>query len=610
MKFLLTFLPILLFALGLSAQNIQDTIGIPDVLVAENRIALPFSEQSRSIQLIHASQIAQMPVQSLNELLLFVAGVDVRQRGVHGVQADIGIRGGTFDQTLVLINGVKLLDPQTGHHSMNLPVSIDDIERIEILKGPGARVYGQNAFSGAINIVTKKIESNQIQLALRAGENALLGGHFSASHAGRKFQQMIAVAHDQSDGYRFNTDYSVRSVFYQNNLKLGEGDLKFIAGHASRKFGANGFYASPDFMDQYEETRTSFLHLEYQRTANKWQLTPRISWRQNKDDYVFLRHNPSFYQNVHKGQTLAAELHATHTGTTGTTGIGLELMNVNLESNNLGNRDRKIASLFVEHRFYLAERWDITPGVSMSYFTDFGNRFFPGIDIGYRINNRMKLYANTGYTYRVPTFTDLYYEDRANNGNPDLKPEEAIAYELGFKYNKAGMSIQTALFQRDGVDLIDWTKSADTLKWTPVNINKLSTKGFELSFQAYWPILLNKKHSFVDRIHFNYTYLNANIKDNEAAFSRYALENLRHQLVVGFTYNLFWGIQHSIYYRFTERVNLPSYQLVDTRINYKKKNLSLFFEATNLFSQSYKESNLVIMPGRWLRFGVGWQLRN
>lgn len=604
------YISFILFALTttITAQSTLDTFSLPSALIKENRLAIPFSDQSRSIQVIHASQIEQMPVRSVNDLLLFVAGVDVRQRGANGVQADIGIRGGTFDQTLILINGIKMVDPQTGHHSMNLPLDIRNIERIEVLKGPGARIYGQNAFSGAINIVTKKVTENQVNLSMRAGENSLWGASVTASHNGKNMQQLFSINHDQSDGYRYNTDYKISSIFYQNTLPTSNGSVSLTAGHVSRDFGANGFYASPDFMDQYEETRTSMVHLAYELNKGNWQITPRLSWRQNKDHYVFVRDNPSIYENFHTSQNFGGEIQASHTNKYGFTGIGLELNRISLSSNNLGERERTISSFFLEHRFNITERLDITPGVSFSHFTDFGNRFFPGIDIGYSLTDRIKIYANTGYTYRIPTFTDLYYEDRANNGNPDLEPESAISYEFGAKYDKGGLSIQTAVFQRDGLDNIDWTRVTDTVKWTPVNITELTTSGAEISLQAHLPVLLNRD-VFIERLHFNYTYINTALEDNGEAFSRYALENLRHQLVAGFSYKILPTLTHSIYYRFTERVNLPSYHLVDTRINFQTKHIGLFAEASNLLDHSYKETNLVDMPGRWLRFGVNYRLK-
>jgi vitamin B12 transporter len=575
---------------------------LPDVIIQENRVQLPIREQSRSVQVLTAQQIAALPVRSVNELLLQVSGVDVRQRGPHGVQADVGIRGGTFDQTLILVNGIKLSDPQTGHHNMNLPFDLAAIERIEILKGPAARVFGQNAFSGAINIVTKTPVEDGGQVQVRGGENGLWGLAAQLQFAGDKMSQMLTLSHDAADGYRYNTDYEISTAFYQNQIELGTGQLGLTAGWSQRKFGANGFYASPEFQDQYEEISTSLLNLTYRlHPSTSWQLTTRAYWRRNVDDYVFVRSNPEVYQNIHTGHSYGWEGHANYRGKWGTTGLGAEINRIELSSNNLGERQRNMATIFVEQRMNWGD-FDLTPGFSLSHYSDFGLRFFPGIDLGYRLHARIKLFANTGYTYRVPTFTDLYYEDRANNGNPDLQPEAAIAYEVGAKYERPGLQVQVALFRRDGLDLIDWTRASDTAKWTPINITELSTQGVEIGLTTYLPLLLPEL-AFLERFHFSYTCLDAQLANNDAVFSRYALENLRHQLTMGIIYRPLKRLQHSLTYRYSDRVNLADYQLVDTRLTYTRERWEVFCEATNLFDTAYQETNLVPMPGRWLRFG-------
>lgn len=150
------FILFFLAGLGLMLSQEDQTENLNEVILNTDRIELPFSEQSRTIQVITKMDIQKSAATNLTELLQQVTGVDVRQRGVEGMQADLYIRGGSFDQTLVLIDGIKTENPQTGHHTMNMMIPLENIERIEIIKGPAARIYGQNAFTGAINIVTKK----------------------------------------------------------------------------------------------------------------------------------------------------------------------------------------------------------------------------------------------------------------------------------------------------------------------------------------------------------------------------------------------------------------------------------------------------------------------
>ena len=188
------------------------SIDIQELTIAENRLSIPFNDVSRNIEIITKQQIQELNAFSINEVLQLVGGVDIRQRGVHGVQADLSIRGGTFEQALILINGVKMLDPQTGHHLMNLPITLEDIERIEVLKGPGARVFGQNAFAGAINIVTKVQDEFGLSAGIDYGENGLLNAFTSISLPVDQIQQKISLSHNHSNGCLLYTSPSPRDA--------------------------------------------------------------------------------------------------------------------------------------------------------------------------------------------------------------------------------------------------------------------------------------------------------------------------------------------------------------------------------------------------------------
>jgi len=169
MRTLFAFVGLFFLALAANGQTDTTTQKLEEVLIQENRIQLPFSKQNRSIVLLDRRQLEVSPAKSLNEVLSFVPGVDVRQRGVAGVQADVGIRGGSFEQTLLLLNGIKLSDPQTGHHLMNIPIPLVGIDRVEVLKGPASRIFGQNAFTGAINVITRLAEVPSLRLQSYGG---------------------------------------------------------------------------------------------------------------------------------------------------------------------------------------------------------------------------------------------------------------------------------------------------------------------------------------------------------------------------------------------------------------------------------------------------------
>lgn len=571
------------------------------IVIHEQRLGIPFKQSSRSIDIVTAEVIAASSADNVAELLNDVAGVDVRQRGPRGVQSDIGIRGGNFDQTLILINGIKLADPQTGHHNMNIPVAVEDIERIEVLKGPAARIYGINGFAGAINIVTKKPSENVISLGVHTGDHQLLDTRVGISNTMGNYGQSASYSRNASEGYKYNTDYEIEHYTYQGSLGVNGNQLSVLASHSSRKFGANGFYASPDFMDQYEETHTSFIALDYSRLLGSWYISPKLSYRRNKDDYVFLRENPSFFNNIHTSNVLNGEIQARSSNLFGIFQVGAEYNMMNLESNNLGSRERNTATINAEQRILLLdERLDITPGVSYSYFSDLDAKVFPGLDIGYEISNELKIFGNAGYTYRVPTYTDLYYEDRANVGNADLQPEEAVSMEVGAKYIKSNFSAQLSLFSRQGNDLIDWTKADSTAKWQPINIGDITTNGIEMS--AQWRFHAAGNYGF-SNLGINYTLLDADQSSVDAFLSRYTLEHIKHQLSARLAYHV-GDIHHNIQVRYVDRVNLDDYTVVDSKLYYDTDQVRVSLNINNVFDQIYRETNLVELPGRWISVGA------
>lgn len=589
--------------LSVGAQSDSINIDLSDIIIKENRIELSFNDVSRNIELITKQDIQNLRATSINELLQVVAGVDIRQRGVNGVQADLSIRGGTFEQALVLINGVKMLDPQTGHHLMNLPVSLEDIERIEVLKGPAARIYGQNGFAGAINIVTKVSTEKSITVGIEAGDHGLFNGLAKISAPMGAYAQSVSYAYNSSEGYRDNTDYDIHNLFYQGDLAVGTGSLSVFGGYSSRDFGANGFYGSENFVNQYEEVNTSILSVSLDQKINNFKIIPRLSWRRNYDNWQFLRENPEVFQNFHTTNVFSAEVNSSLTHNLGILGVGVEYNGIDINSNNLGDHTRGQIGFHVENRFLLAdERIDITPGVYLLDISDIGTKVFPGLDMGYRITNQWKAFVSVGYTSRIPSFTDLYYEDSGNIGNPNLQEESAFTSEIGVKYNNANTILTASLFSRRATDQIDWFRASPDDKWMPDNFSSATYNGLDLSTTFRW------SDSFVRSVRVNYLYLDAEFEDNDFAFSRNVLENLQHQLIVNPIFNLSDHFSFHFLLKYNDRVSLEDYTLVDANVSYQKEGMELYLKASNLFDTEYKETNLVPMPGRWVVLGAKYRM--
>ena len=565
---------------------------LKEVIITSSRIDLPFKQNSRTISVITAKQIKQSAVTNVTDLLQQVAGVDMRRRGVSGMQADLYIRGGSFDQTLLLIDGIKVEDPQTGHHTMNMALPIDVIERVEIIKGAAARIFGQNAFTGAINIVTKKNANNVNSVGVQLGS---FGQKNGAITVGKNLKNSSVIAHasiNSSDGYRHNTDFKNQNYFIKNTFNKNNTPINFIGYFTERNFGANGFYASPSAINQYEETQSSLVGLSTVIKGDKLTLKPRFYWKRNQDMYVFIRNNPSVYRNLHIANKVGAELNASYSSSLGITGFGIDIAKVFLTSNNLGSRDRFMANMFLEHRFKLLnDKIDITPGVAINYFSDFKFHAFPGVDIGFTLSENLKMYANAGYTYRIPTYTDLFYSDPTTLGNANLNPEEAISEELGLKYSSSKIDFSAAVFNRDSNNLIDYVKANANDKWEATNIQDLNSFGFEFNGSFRY-----KVKDFTQNFTFGYTYLDENLDKVSANFSRYSINSLKHHFTSTFRSQFFKNVSQSVIYKFSERSTGESYGIVDIMftLNLKPFNVSLI--GNNIFDKEYTETNLVPMP--------------
>lgn len=601
--------PLLILLLSNLSISQDQTTNLDEVVVLSTKIDLPFSKNFRTVKIISSEDIKNSPVTNVSDLLQEITGIDVRRRGVGGVQGDLYIRGGGFDQTLLLVDGMKMDDAQTGHHTLNMILPLYLIERIEIIKGPAARIFGQNAFNGAINIVTKELVGNKEKRTANINLNELSYGSFeqknislSTKIIGEKIKSLISYSGNRSDGYRHNTDFKKNNYFIKTSFNSNNSPIDVIASFTENKFGANGFYASPSATEQYEETQASLLGVTTTINSEKLSITPRLYWRRGQDEYIYIRDNPSVYRNLHKTNKVSAELSGSYFSSSGVTGFGLDLSTVNISSNNLGEHNRTTVNLFADHTFKLLDqKLVVSPGIALSYFSDMSFHSFPGIDLGYNVNSNFKLYSNIGKTYRIPTYTDLYYSDRTTVGNENLNPESATSTEFGLKYNTSNFKFSTALFNRNAKNIIDYVKQNEDDLWKAVNIGSLSTSGFEvdMSYRFKSSYSLSNDNS----ISIGYT----NIKDDnyvsDINFSKYSLNSLKHHFISKFNLNYIKNINHSIIYKYAERSDQSNYSVLDSKIRHKK---GVFIYVNNILDEIYSETNLVPMPGR--SFLIGYSI--
>ena len=618
-KLLLSILIFNTFVTHLNAQESEDGIKLDEVeILSSPRIEIKSLQNSISVISISKEEIQNSTATNVSELLQQIAGLDIRRRGAEGMQADLYIRGGSFDQTLLLIDGIKVEDPQTGHHTMNMTLPLEVIERIEITKGSAGRIYGQNAFTGAVNIITKKDIKNNLSVGLTGGSFDQKRGSLTVQRKLENSDILFNYNRKESEGYRYNTDFKNDELFIKSNFKIKDQKVSAIGAFNERKFGANGFYASPAAVDQYEETQASIIGLTTVLKKDDLIIKPKLYWKRNQDMYVYLRQDPSVYRNLHISNKVGIEVNASTSNSIGNLGLGIDLSKVSLTSNNLGNRNRTMLNMFIEQQIkFQNEKIDLTPGIAITYFSDVSTRlnyqsnffnnlfFYPGIDLGYRFNKNLKLYSNIGYTYRIPTYTDLFYSSPTTLGNENLKLEKALTKEIGLKYLKSNFNLSMSLYQRDASDIIDYVRNNEAEPWQAYNIREITTNGFELNIGYKFYLGAFRPQS----INIGYSNINDDLLETDFTFSRYALNSLKNQITATYIFQIRDFISSTLTFKNSERLNDESYRVIDFRTTYIYEKFTLSIILNNILDEDYTETNLVPMPGFNSLVGIKYSIK-
>lgn len=622
-------------------SSVDRKINLNEVKVSARRTPSLYSQIGRVVTVISRKEIENLPVQSLPDLLKYALNIDVRQRGPLGIQADVSVRGGSFDQVMVLLNGINITDPQTGHLSLNLPVDIESIERVEILEGPGAQVYGPSAFSGAINFVTGTRKNDNVTARVMGGDHGLFNAGGNGTFTTGKVKSYAAVNYGKSDGYISNTDFNILNLFYQGQFSFDNEKLELQAGHTDKSFGANAFY-TPKYPNQYEQNRITFASLKM--TSGKTvKFTPAIYWRRHQDRFELFREEaPSWYtkHNHHLTDVFGGNINMVIPWQYGKTAVGGEVRSENIWSNNIGNDmntplpvpgedaqftkfyNRANASVFLEHS-YTYERLSLSAGVLMNWNSgiDYKFKFFPGIDISYWLSDQVKTFASVNKSLRMPTFTDLFYTGPTNIGNPDLKPEEALTYEGGVKIINRGFKAHVSAFFRQSDNLIDWGKAAGEEKYVTRNLSEMESWGLETSLELNLQQLLAPDF-FVRHIDVGYAFIDQDKQAIDGYESVYVLDYLKHKVSLGLQHKLVAKLEANWNFLYQDRngqymAYLPDgdgfkevptdydpFITTDLRVMWRDKYFNIYVDANNLFDVSYNDLGNVPQPGRWIKAGI------
>lgn len=599
---------------GSAVDSTAHSNRLEEVTVQGNRLQVPFLQSSRDIQIISGKFIEQLPARSVNEVLSYISGVDVRQRGPFGTQTDISIDGGTSEQVLLLINGVKMIDSQTAHNMMNIPVPLTAIDHIEVLRGAAARIYGINALTGAINIVTKKERRSFVVADIRGGSSfkdkeagdgrgIYAGGNaeLTANYGTERQSHLLSLGQTLYNGQRYNTASGNTRLFYNGNYEFDSNNsIQGIAGYAYSRFGANGFYAAPGDINSQEVVKSSVFSLSSKHQWGKFTLSPRISDRYGEDDYRYFKDDLSKGRSKHYTNALMLELNSSLSTAIGMLGFGWESRLEKISSSNIGKHDRKNHGAYAELATSLSRHFKGTLGLYANYNTDYGWQVYPGMDLAYLIDEHWRISTSIGSGQRIPSFTDLYLNQLPGNiGNASLKPENAWSYEGNVQYRKQTFTVQGGYFYRNITDFIDWIRSDASNPYSPVNFGSNKMQG--LYVRLFQTLNLGSNNSFGYKL--SYNHLNPRINTSDNSQSKYVLESLRHQVIAGVNYNC-RKMSAQIENRLLKRELGKAYAVTDIRVNYTLSRLILYTEVTNLFDSQYTEAGAVPMPTRWYGLGL------
>lgn len=564
-----------------------------EVVVTGHAAPVPFENLARSIRVISRQEIEELPVQSISDLLRYASGVEVRSRGPFGSQTDLSIRGSTFEQVLIMVDGIPMNSSQTGHHNGDFPLSLQDVERVEILLGSGSSIHGANALGGAVNLVTRTNAGGPIEMQASVGQFGLVSASARMPLARRQPLQSVSAWIERSSGFRFNRDFKNAGV----RIHGAPNDrLRFQVAHLSRDFGADQFYGPSPSRESTDQTLLSLKSSLLQEES--WKLDAQAAYRSHGDRFVWDLRRPNLVRNDHREHSIDGKAVLTwRAAEARRITLGVAAGQDWLRSSNLGTRQIEQQSIFFEGEQKLGERIRVFPGFRYDRYGAIGDAWSPSLSGLFWLSSSWKLHAYTGKSFRVPTFTERFYHDPNHAANPFLEPERAFETELGLKWVPgSNFSAALNLFRRVEKNAIDWVRSDPSRRWRTANFRELITSGAEGMFEY--------RSGSGTRIGANYTYLNPELRDRPL-LSKYSLRLARHGISGSLVQPLpdRWNLGLHLSYR--DHLDARNYSVADLRLSrdFGERN-QVFLEISNLLNTKYEEIPGVVMPPAWVRLGL------
>jgi iron complex outermembrane receptor protein len=582
--------------LALHAQEQAIELDTLEVQVG-SRVTSRLPILSRSIQVLGRAEIGALPVRTVSGLLEWANGVEIISRSP--AQSDLSIRGAGFEQTVVLVNGVRMSDPQTGHFDLDLTVPLDQVERVEILRGPASALYGADAVGGVVNVVTRT-GGGPWRARAEAGSwgstRASVGGA-GGTEEGLSLQGGAELS--RSDGHREGADFETVLLHLGLRRPFAGGSLSGEAGLSRRNFGAQGFYAP---FPSFERTRTYTSSLRWASSRDgRATLETGASYRRHEDEFVLVRDDPGYYRNQHTSSQVGGEVLARLTPRAGVdVALGGDVFADILRSNSLGDRTEGRGAVFGELVLDRQGAGVASVGLREDWHEGFGTFFSPSLSGSYRFGGSLRLRTAVGRSFRAPSFTERYYQDPVNRGREDLAPERAWSGEVGADLLK-GTDLQASftVFVRRTQHLIDWARGSSAgvqEPWETRNVKEATFQGLEADVTMAGPMGTTMAVGG--------TLLSMRSEEIEGFRSKYALRPLLERLTGKIHRSFGRGFTMALQGQRSRRAGEAPYHRIDLRTSVRLGVTSLYLDAVNLTDQSHLDITGSPAPGRAFFLGL------
>jgi outer membrane cobalamin receptor len=585
------------------------------LVVLGSATPVPLAESTSSVVVLPVEN-KMLTMESPQDLLRQDSSIFLQQRGAGGGQADLVLRGGSFEQALVLLNGFRINDSQTAHHNLDLPVPLDAMHAIEVLHGAGSTLHGADALSGVADFLTAAPSASSLRLRAGGGSFGSNEESLVAALVRKRWSSRLTASRNFSTGFMADRDYRNEDASSETwiSSRLGISDVLFAA--SDRSFGANQFYGP---YNSWERTKGWFA-------SGRQELGSRtvaaFGYRRHSDDFVLLRDNPSYYENNHIDGSWQASLRHTLPITASSVLLfGLEADGDSIRSSNLGLHARNRGAGYVDLDLRPARRrWNLSAGLREELFSG-GLRsvFAPHLAGSLRLSHQVKLRASGGYGFRLPTYTDLYYSDPTIIGNKDLKPESAWSGEAGADWTPSSrFSFSATGFYSRQHDTIDYLRAASLPNpflssgckaniWCASNLSGLRFAGVESS--ATW---MPTKGQLVQ---IAWTGIFSAQPSLHGLQSEYALNYPEENLHATWTVTLKHAVTVTNSVALVKDYQQPGnspwnpdvYPVWNAAVARNAGKLRPYLRLANLSNTGYQEISGVAMPGRSITGGIALQ---